>query len=145
MLFDIAQYEDYIYLVKKYKNITLPSGYVITRNWNLDKYEYIEYWKSTVAKTHNGIVNPIYEDIMNENIMDESPIAPQHYGGSDNMYEAIKVIQAWELNFSLGNVVKYIARVGKKAGNTEIQELKKARKYLDYEILQLENKIKQVG
>ena len=39
---------------------------------------------------------------------------PQHYGGQDNPYEAIKVIDAWDLGFSLGNTVKYISRAGKK-------------------------------
>ena len=39
---------------------------------------------------------------------------PDHYGGSDNIYEAIKVIDAWDLGFSLGNTVKYISRAGKK-------------------------------
>lgn len=52
---------------------------------------------------------------------------PAHYGG-DTTYEAIKVIEAWRLNFNLGNVLKYICR-GK---NTE--DLKKARWYLDREI-----------
>ena len=40
---------------------------------------------------------------------------PNHYGGGENPYEAIKVIEAWDLNFRLGNAVKYIARAGKKA------------------------------
>ena len=35
---------------------------------------------------------------------------PQHYGGEDNLYEAIKVIEAWDLDFHLGNTVKYISR-----------------------------------
>lgn len=39
---------------------------------------------------------------------------PAHYGGIENPYEAIKVIEAWQLDFHLGNVVKYIARAGKK-------------------------------
>ena len=39
---------------------------------------------------------------------------PKHYGGEDNPYEAIKVIDAWKLGFSLGNAVKYIARAGAK-------------------------------
>jgi hypothetical protein len=38
---------------------------------------------------------------------------PAHYGG-DAPYEAIKVIEAWELGFHLGNTVKYICRAGKK-------------------------------
>ena len=33
---------------------------------------------------------------------------PDHYQfGENNEYEAIKVIDAWELGFSLGNTVKY--------------------------------------
>lgn len=39
---------------------------------------------------------------------------PAHYGGADNPYEAIKVIEAWDLGFCLGNCVKYICRAGKK-------------------------------
>jgi hypothetical protein len=39
---------------------------------------------------------------------------PTHYGGADNHYEAIRVIEAWELGFCLGNCVKYICRAGKK-------------------------------
>lgn len=57
---------------------------------------------------------------------------PQHYGGKDNPYEAIKVIEAWNLGFCLGNTVKYIARAGKK--DATLQELEKAKWYLDREI-----------
>ena len=35
---------------------------------------------------------------------------PAHYGGEDDPYEAIKVIEAWELGFHLGNTLKYIRR-----------------------------------
>ena len=54
---------------------------------------------------------------------------PDHYGGESNPYEAIKVIEAWDLNFHLGNVVKYISRAGKKSKNS-IEDLKKAEWYL---------------
>lgn len=57
---------------------------------------------------------------------------PKHYGGEDSPYEAIKVIEAWDLGFNLGNTVKYIARAGKK--DDIIQELEKARWYLNREI-----------
>ena len=57
---------------------------------------------------------------------------PAHYGGADNPYEAIKVIEAWTLGFCLGNAVKYISRAGRK-GNA-LEDLKKARWYLDREI-----------
>lgn len=59
---------------------------------------------------------------------------PDHYGGGDNPYETIKVIEAWELGFHLGNAVKYISRAGKKSAEEEIIDLEKARFYLDREI-----------
>lgn len=55
---------------------------------------------------------------------------PSHYGGEDNPYEVIKVIDAWNLNFCLGNAVKYIARAGKKGPASE--DIEKAIWYLDH-------------
>ena len=57
---------------------------------------------------------------------------PIHYGGADNPYEAIKVIEAWDLGFNLGNTLKYIAREALK--DAALEDLKKARWYLDREI-----------
>jgi hypothetical protein len=65
---------------------------------------------------------------------------PTHYGGADNPYEAIKVIEAWNLGFCLGNTVKYISRAGKKYPGKLIQDLQKARWYLDREIQKLTRK-----
>lgn len=65
---------------------------------------------------------------------------PDHYQfGKDNQYEAIKVIDAWELGFSLGNTVKYISRAGKKHKDKELEDLKKALWYLQHHINNLEN------
>lgn len=47
--------------------------------------------------------------------------------------EAIDAIEAWELGFCLGNVVKYIARAGRKTADS-LQDLRKAAWYLDREI-----------
>ena len=66
--------------------------------------------------------------------MQEQVNHPSHYGGKDNPYEAIKVIDAWNLDFCLGNVVKYISRAGKKDNNSVEQDLKKALWYLEHEI-----------
>jgi hypothetical protein len=65
---------------------------------------------------------------------------PEHYGGENNPYEAIKVIDAWDLGFSLGNTVKYISRAGKKDHTKEIEDLKKALFYLEHHIKTLEKK-----
>lgn len=64
---------------------------------------------------------------------------PSHYGG-DTSYEAIKVIHAWGLNFALGSVVKYVCRAGRKRGEPELDDLRKARWYLNWEIKQREQR-----
>lgn len=64
--------------------------------------------------------------------MTEAVNHPAHYGGADDLYEAIKVIEAWGLGFCLGNTVKYIARAEHKGAT--LQDLEKARWYLDREI-----------
>ena len=63
---------------------------------------------------------------------------PPYYGGEDNLYEAIKVIEAWGLNFNLGNAAKYIARAGKKGD--ALEDLKKAVWYLQREVALREGK-----
>lgn len=70
--------------------------------------------------------------------MKESVNHPTHYGGEDNTYEAIKVIEAWGLDFCLGNVVKYISRAGKKDPAKELEDLKKASWYLNRRIEQIQ-------
>jgi plasmid replication initiation protein len=55
---------------------------------------------------------------------------PEHYTAS--AIEVIDAIEAWNLNFHLGNVIKYITRCDRKG--SPIEDLKKARWYLDREI-----------
>jgi hypothetical protein len=64
---------------------------------------------------------------------------PNHYGGKDNAYEAIKVIEAWKLGFNLGNTLKYICRADNK--NSKVENLQKARWYLDREIAKLKGEV----
>lgn len=64
---------------------------------------------------------------------------PQHYGGKDNPFEPIKIIDAMELNFYRGNALKYLLRAGRK--NNEIEDLEKAVWYIKHEI----NKLKRNG
>ena len=58
---------------------------------------------------------------------------PKHYGGKDNPYEVINVIEAWGLGFCLGNVIKYVARAGKKDPAKGLEDLEKASWYLERE------------
>jgi hypothetical protein len=63
---------------------------------------------------------------------------PKHYGG-DTLHEVIKCLKAWglEKDALLWNAVKYIARASLK-GNL-LEDLKKARFYLDRRISELES------
>lgn len=63
---------------------------------------------------------------------------PAHYGGADDPFEAIKVIEAWRLGFCLGNAVKYICRAGRKGD--VLEDLQKAAWYLNREINRIEER-----
>ena len=57
---------------------------------------------------------------------------PSHYNQG---IEAIDIIESWDLNFSLGNAIKYILRSPYKG--KQIEDLEKARWYIDREINRL--------
>ena len=56
---------------------------------------------------------------------------PKHYQGT---IQPIDLINAQNLNFNLGNVVKYVCRAGKKQGENVLSDLEKAKNYINYEI-----------
>ena len=60
---------------------------------------------------------------------------PSHYNQG---IEAIDIIESWGLNFSLGNVIKYTLRAPYKG--KEIEDLEKAKWYLEREIIRLKKK-----
>jgi hypothetical protein len=61
---------------------------------------------------------------------------PPHYNSHPSGVECIVVTE--HMNFCLGNVVKYLWRAGLK-GPVPLEDLKKARWYLDREIRRLES------
>lgn len=71
-----------------------------------------------------------------------------YYGGKDNPYECINVINAWskqnnwngEQGFTYGTVLRYINRAGHKTGNSEAQDIQKCINYLQ---MRLDNIILQ--
>jgi len=67
---------------------------------------------------------------------------PNHYGGKENQYEVVKVCENWGLDKDayLFNVVKYVARAGKKNPEKELEDLTKALWYLNRKIENLEKK-----
>ena len=63
--------------------------------------------------------------------MNKQTNTPTHYQGT---IQPIDLINAQNLNFNLGNVVKYVCRAGKKQGENVLSDLEKAKNYINYEI-----------
>lgn len=63
------------------------------------------------------------------------PVNPAHYKGD----RVMRIIEEFDLGFCLGNVIKYILRHREKAG---LEDLRKARWYLDREIARQEGTLK---
>ena len=108
---------------------------------------------------NKGILNTdiVLESIKNEvdrivDLFDEKPelasasssvsstlSRPAHYGGEENPFEAIKIIHHYNLNFNLGNIIKYTLRCGKK--DDAIKELEKIKQYAEFEIQRINKTI----
>ena len=75
-------------------------------------------------------------DVSRRIIIVNDATRPNHYGGKDSVYEVFNVLEAWGLDkdFYLGNVIKYVARAGKKSKTTEKEDLQKALVYLQRRI-----------
>ena len=75
-------------------------------------------------------------DVSSRIIIVNDATRPDHYGGKDNPYEVFNVLEAWGLDkdFYLGNVIKYLARAGKKSKTTTKEDLPKALVYLQRRI-----------
>lgn len=87
-------------------------------------------------------MTPIIKDDLRELARRESAVDavnhPPHY--TRGKHEPIDIIEDWHLNFHLGNAVKYIARAGFKDPSRTVEDLEKARWYLDREIARLKGK-----
>lgn len=95
-----------------------------------------EYVERVCSDCKQKIVDGMIESTMRiESNKKEAVTHPSHYA-EGRKHEPIDVITDWELDFCLGNVVKYISRAGRK--KDELEDLKKARFYLDYKIKSME-------
>lgn len=123
-------------LTKKMKEFPVDSPTLLLPCPDLRPHEPHDY--TALGIDQGAHCDGVKEPLAEKHREDAAYNHPQHYGGADNLYEAIKVIMAWGLNFNLGNAVKYISRAGKKDPAKTIEDLKKARWYLDYEIRRLD-------
>ena len=86
---------------------------------------------NTVEKIEENEDRTIREfNNMDETYEFDEAVNPKHY--QDKELQPIKVIHAWQLNFNLGSVIKYIGRLGEK--DDPIQELEKCIWYIKDEI-----------
>jgi Protein of unknwon function (DUF3310) len=82
-----------------------------------------------IPKTENAYDPIILSEYM-ERYMSEEVNHPSHYRGKT--FEAIDIIEDYDLNFNLGNAIKYILRCDKKGSRNK--DLEKAVWYLQREI-----------
>jgi hypothetical protein len=82
------------------------------------------------------LVNGLNNLILSGRGTDKDPVDPPHYKGKN--IEVIDVIEAFDLDFCLGNAVKYILRHKNK--DNPLIDLKKCRWYVDRAIKRLEDR-----
>lgn len=87
--------------------------------------------KNFIDQEVSDVVNSILNvsDLDNLELKEKEFIDhPEHY--HPGTYEAINVIDAWKLDFYLGNAIKYISRAGLKNQDKKIEDLQKAIWYI---------------
>lgn len=94
--------------------------------------EKYDYPYSDLAVGHNSGIYSAIEVVKQFNKNETTTtFTPNHYQGS---IQPIDLINAQDLNFNLGNVVKYVCRAGKKQGENILSDLEKAKDYINFEI-----------
>ena len=106
--------------------------------------DYSRGWDEAVALCERFVTEIFdvdYDDVEEEELYsaetrDDPVNHPSHY--CDGGIETLDFILAKKLDFLTGQVCKYISRAGKKNPDKEIEDLKKARFYLNRKIQELE-------
>jgi len=125
------------------KRLKIKASFVHTLKW-LDKKNKKPEKKAQFKSPRSRLVNDLFEmkkamDAVEQKpkpglwdlISADDPVNhPPHYKSGG--IETIDFIEAKDLNYRLGNVVKYVSRAGKKGD--PIQDLEKALWYLQREI-----------
>lgn len=94
----------------------------------------VRYEDGSQFRRINGAWAELFQNKEQESSLFDPVNHPSHY----TRFKGIEVIQLTEqLNFCRGNAVKYIARAGAKDDSKEIEDLEKARWYIDREIERL--------
>jgi hypothetical protein len=106
---------------------------------NMTQEEYNDHFKRQVGNMSKGSDYDIDKHNKYYDYPKKDILRPDHYGGKDNTYEVFNVLEAWNIDkdFYLGNVIKYVARAGKKDSSKTKEDLQKAMVYLQRKIDQL--------
>lgn len=119
--------------MKKKAQFKSPRSRLVNELFQMKQaLDVIEQKKALNAKPTKLLVRPEHKDAAMELLAATDLVNhPPHYtkGG----IETIDFIEAKDLNYRLGNVVKYVSRAGKKDSDP-LEDLRKARWYLDREI-----------
>ena len=83
-----------------------------------------------LTPSQNIAIAKAYLNKINETIPSDNVSHPSHY--NVGTIEVIEVIEDWQLNFNLGNAIKYIGRCEHK--NNKKEDIKKAIWYLEREL-----------
>lgn len=114
------------------KRLKITPSYVYTVMWQAKnkakKAKSVAKHKTNGSVKAESISSPSHDPVNH----------PQHYtyGG----IETIDFIEAKQLSYNIGNAVKYLSRSGLKSYDTEIEDLEKARFYVEREITRLKTK-----
>lgn len=101
-----------------------------------DAMKVYEYINANIAKTAPDRTNQVSERPAQLNqaldYMNDPVNHPKHY--TSGKIEVADFIADQKMNFFLGNVVKYVCRAGKKDPDKLVEDLEKAKWYLEREI-----------
>ena len=93
-----------------------------------DCKDYVDYGEPCMKCVKGYVVEPIKIENIDKATLNEDVIKPSHYKAGE--FDVIAFCQKHNLNFDVGNVIKYVTRAGKKKDNSELQDLNKAMEYL---------------
>lgn len=122
----------------------------VNRRWYLEVFEFVRESEDDLHKNPENLgtssepsqkvgtcqKTPISESLQQEDCKKRAFVQPSHETPEHYRLdpEPIAVIKAWDLGFCLGNVIKYLARAGHKAGESRDKDLHKAMEYLRIEL-----------
>jgi hypothetical protein len=105
----------------------------------MNKHEFIESCEKNDAARNQLIEDATKKKFPEVQEITFDAIRPKHYGGEVNPFEPLKIIEYYNLNFAMGNVLKYSLRAGRKDPSKEIEDLEKAQFYLNRQIQKLKD------